>query len=824
MRTITKTALLLALALTVASASRAAADDLDLLLSGRAVMQPAIRLASDDDLPDPTVDHPADRKDQRLAQPAQVFDATPQYMAFQPPAPAPAQPLQPVAPTQPLPNQPETSTPTGGNQEPLSLAELEKFAGPATSNVTAPDAAAPGKPDITAGITAAQGGEAVQAQHRSETAYDPVIRGFHTGEIYGDIDSAYWFAARPDLDTMFSKVDPVLVRNIIIIPGPFDVSFGPAFSFVDVQTEPVMRSKDGCFDSNYETVANYRTNGSQWSTRQIVNGGAGDWGFRLSAGVAMGSDYTAGNGQKIPSAYNNYDEEAQFSYDLGPSTKIDIGYLRFDQSETQYPGRLFDIDHLGTDAFDVKLHNDDVGSEMTKWTFAAWSNRTDFQGSIHPHPEFPTVERLEAAVDLFEGIYDPAVGPQTKIFGTTSGNVLSSGLRAGQQWGDTDCAHIDTGADFRFLQQRIAENLQVYSPGGDFFPNSGVPTSHFVDPGVYADYVVPWSSCLKTSIGARYDYTQAHASDGEINDPNLFTTNDIGDDLTKRESLWAAYVTEEAKLTQNWTLRAGVGHSETPPTLIELYADKAFIGIAQSGFTRVIGDPQLGAERGWMIDASIESNYDQFRSKLSGYYTWVNNYITLEDGAVGAPPFSSARLVNFVPTRLATLEGFEWTGEYDVSPCFSPFARMAYVYGTDQVLHTALNDIPPLTSQFGVRWHDPAKNRQWQVEFFGRADYAQDHPGYIRSSFTPGGIAQFEQPTPGFVVWNIHSYYYCTDNFRLVAGIDNILDRTYIQALDLRLIGPQASTTPPPNGTQVYPNSYVYEPGISFYFGFDWKY
>ncbi len=809
-------------------APHAKAEDIDLLLNGPERVLPQLRLASLDDIvPDYPDASPKLRKERRLPEVVDVFDGAARFTAFQPPAPAPTQPLQPIAPTQPLqpttPNQPGAPTPGETGQSPISIKELETLAGGAGSAVVAPQTAAPGAPDIVAGLAAAQGGETVSAQHRSETSYDPVIRGYYGGQIYSSADSAYWFPARPDLDTALSKLDPALVQSITVIPGPYGVQYGPGLTFIDVQTAPTTRSKNGCFETTYDTLGTFRTNGSQYSAREIVNGGSGDWGFRLSAGVANGADYRAGNGQKIPSAYNNHDEMAEFGYDLSPSTRLEVAYLRFDQLETQYPGRVFDIDNLGTDAFNVKLVNDDVGSQLTKWSLSAWSNRTGYRGTIHQHPEFPTIERFEAALDIEAG-QDPFLGVQSVITGNTSGNALSSGIRWGQQWGDTDSVHFDTGTDFRFLQQRIAEHLNITppDPANFFTADSGVPTSHLVDPGLYAEIVVPWTCCLKSNIGARYDYVQTHASAGELADPNLFTSNQFVDaDLNQRDSLWAAYITNEAKLTQNWTARLNLGHAENPPTLLERYSNLAFVGIAQSAFTRLIGDANLRPERDWQIDLSLEAEFDNFRGKVSGYHAWINDYITYSDAFVSSPPFfPSARILNFLPTRLATLTGFEWTGEYDATCCLSPFARMSYVYGVDQEIHTALPSIPPLSSQFGVRWHDPNKNRPWQVELFGRADYRQDHVGVIRSSQDPSGLTALELPTPGFLVWNIHAYYNYTPNFKLVCGIDNIFNRTYLQALDLRLGGPQVS----PNGPSVFPTSFVYEPGISGYFGFDWKF
>jgi iron complex outermembrane receptor protein len=354
---------------------------------------------------------------------------------------------------------------------------------------------------------------------------------------------------------------------------------------------------------------------------------------------------------------------------------------------------------------------------------------------------------------------------------------------------------------------------------GPFADN--VPTSYMWNPGSYVQWTMPWTCYLKSDVGFRYDFVQTNARLGELG-PEFVTNSNLTPPFNEGDSLYAAYITNELKLDKGLTVRLGLGHSEAPPTLLERYSNGVFVGIGQDGFTKLIGDPTLKPALDTQVDAALVADYDCWRGKAGAYYAWINDYITYTDDLVFGPTFPSARTFRFANTRLATLTGFELAGEYDLNCCLSPFGRMAYVYGVDQELHASLPDIPPLDTVFGIRWHDPCKDRKWQVELFGRADYRQTHVGYIPSSSSPGLIPVGE-PTPGFLVWNIHAYYYYNKNLKFIAGIDNIFDRTYIQALDLRLSGP--FTAPPSSGgTAIFPTSFVYEPGFSPYLGLEWKY
>jgi iron complex outermembrane receptor protein len=113
----------------------------------------------------------------------------------------------------------------------------------------------------------------------------------------------------------------------------------------------------------------------------------------------------------------------------------------------------------------------------------------------------------------------------------------------------------------------------------------------------------------------------------------------------------------------------------------------------------------------------------------------------------------------------------------------------------------------------GIRFHSPDKMRKWEIEFAARIVNTQNRLGAVHDEFAASGYTTIEQQTPGFAVWHISSYWNYTKNLRLVAGIDNLFDRTYQEHLDLRLSGP---TGYPADTTRVL------APGFTPYFGVNW--
>ena len=60
---------------------------------------------------------------------------------------------------------------------------------------------------------------------------------------------------------------------------------------------------------------------------------------------------------------------------------------------------------------------------------------------------------------------------------------------------------------------------------------------------------------------------------------------------SQNDMLLASYLTGEVELTQQWTVRSGLGYAERVPDLVNRYADGVFLGILQNGFSKVVGFP-----------------------------------------------------------------------------------------------------------------------------------------------------------------------------------------------------------------------------------------
>ncbi len=747
-------------------------------------------------------------------------------------APAPVAPMiQPPSSVIPLLEQPvipETGAPgLGGFQEAIELAR-RNISGPGNvmgGGETGTKVAT----DLAGALQESSSIQSVDVQRRSPIALDPHVRGYKYGQIYAQADGVFWTPARLDLDTMLNKIDPGMIQSVAVIPGPYGLRYGPGLAFIDVQRVPTPRYDT--FQSDFDSTLSFRTNGGQVNGREIVTAGGPDYGLRASYGIRKGSDYFAGNGLKIPSSYLSQDLWAEYSHDINPNQRVDVSYMRMDQGYTEYPAQFFNINDLATYGFQARVVDTDPSAPWAKLSVETWYNSTRFDGSTANKRQghFPELQRVDFALFReFNGVPPTVPIPRTiEDTSSTDGNVFSSGARAGVVFGDPEDSHVNVGADFRYLGQRINEHFTVdttFLPGfGDPSFHTNMPRAWSADPGAYAEWSNPITDTWTAIVGARVDFVSTRARFEDVNPDGILASKlTTPGDLEQYDTLYAFYYTNKWKLSENWSLTGGFGHGQRPPTLIERYADGLFLSLAQSGYTRMVGDPFLKPERDWQVDVGLAVQHDDWRAGARFYHAWVQDYVTFADEAVGG--FADARLLHFFNTPLATLAGVELNWEYDLTPRLTPFASMNYTEGRDRTIHEPLPSIPPMDSLFGIRLHDSDKGRRWGIELAARVVNTQDLLGTIRT----GGATELttiEERTPGFTVYNVRGYWNVKKNLSLIGGIDNLLDKTYQEHLDLRLRGPEESA---PGAGDSFADvtgqgpTRVWSPGFTPYVGVNW--
>ena len=650
--------------------------------------------------------------------------------------------------------------------------------------------------------------QSVNIQRRSTIAFDPRVRGFHIGQVWAQGEGVYWNPVRPDLDSMLARLDPKLIDDIRVVPGPYTARYGPGFAFIDANLADTPRYCD-CPQSHNRFGYIYRMNGGQNYAVDTFYGGGADYGYIFNYTYRSGADYLAGNGQRIPSDYLVNNVTGQLGWDLSSGARLEMRYDWLLQQHTQIPGQFFDLDKLQTNAFLVSLIDDSRTAAWTQMRLDAWHHNTPARGRVRNEGVFQVQDRVEAALE------DELDEPVVDFGGTTNARLVSSGGRWEFTFGEQESMQLITGVDLRHQRQQIQENFEVTNDVGTtlltIFPTQ-LPRSEMFNPGIYAELEVPMANWWTANLGTRVDYV--HTTTAGIDPQN--TSQPFPDQLTQDDTLYMAYLMNEFKINDCWTATVGFGEALRSPTLLERYADGVFVSIIQSGFTRVIGDSTLDPERLWQIDAGLSVDNGNTRASVNAYHSWIIDYITFRGFVVRDP--TGARLIRYISTPLATLTGFEAKGEYDLASNWTAIGAMHYVEGQDQTLDAPLWGISPLEGIVGLRWHTADDPNYLGAELLVRMVDKQDRLGVLRlGNLTDVGQETFELPTAGFTTINIRGYWNPSENLRFIAGIENLFDVTYLQHLDNRLGGDTV-------GGDTFPAAFAYAPGITPYIGVDWEF
>lgn len=672
----------------------------------------------------------------------------------------------------------------------------------------------------------------VEVQHRTPAYSDPRVRGYRASQIATWGDHGYFEPARQDLDTAVSKFDANSIRDVLVLKGPYSVRLGPGFAFLDIVTFDSPRATEGRdWELHGRSFGRYQINGQRMEGLQSASFGAVDWGIRATYDISVGNDYEDGHDQKVPSSYNSQFISYAAGVDLTPNSHIEFKGLRVIQQNVEFPGLFFDLNRLNTEAYSVRLIVDNQ-SYFDRLTADVWYNTTTANGDTHQGAKQAFLNPLISA-------QIPAAGaPGTAMvmdFSTTDFAQLSRGYRLGMEWGKKDEAQIGLGTDLNVLTQGLNEHVRFLpvdatvntdaatggtGPGDPFLRQDlGIPLSRMVDPGVYLDGRVPVGPRFTMHAGLRGDWATSTSHSRFITgnyvlQPNppalpgqpagqpvtsfnttLFSVRPDDFNVDRSFDLVSTCVNMEYAIDEHLTALVGFGFAQRPPTLTELYSNGAFIALLQQGLNRTVGDPHLQPERDKQFDVGVRGNWGWVRGGVSGFYAWVENYITFD--LITAQGSDLSQVV-FANTDEASLAGGEMFAEVDVLTWLTPFITVSYVQGRDlahlsnsrplTVLGTplsssrriddteALPGIPPLELRSGVRLHQAGAQPRYSLEFSARSVMGQN---FVADSLN-------ELPTSGFTIFDLRGYWQPRDNVLLTSGFENLGNKFYREHLDPR--------------------------------------
>ncbi len=810
--------------------------------------------------------------------------------------PVPPQPT--VAPAAPAPVAPAPTPAAGGSSSTVQVSAPEAGGEPVALAAGSQPTQALNASDLGGLLSKSDQATGVEVQRRNAISSEPRVRGLRNGQYLALGDGVPYYPGRLDLDTPVSKFYPAMVRDVQVIRGPFTSLLGPGFAFINIGTVNAPRSKGNCTEYHGVSSLGYQTNGEQYNALQIVSAAGPNWGFRGSYNILQGNDYADGNGNNIPASYLSNNFNVALGYDLSEDVTLELKGLRSFQSNLEFPGLYFDVDASDSEAYNARLTARNFGP-FDVFTTDLWYNVSTTSGSTRGARKQQFVNQLLrfAFEEPFlprdangrPQLTNPATGASNlrgfafQDMSTTRFAERSIGYRFTGQWGNlVDELTLSMGTDLNVFGQGLVENIAFRQLAGPTITTSdgsnvitqqqSIPNANSFNPGLFLEAMLPVNDRLKLKSGGRLDYVRTSSNarliTGNVDlfgdpqnpgvsmtqgrfqlDPSVYSVdpspisqfpgevNPFTRQLDRDFALLAGFATAEYKVAENTTLFLGYGYAERAPIITELYANGPFLGVLQTGTSRLIGDPNLSKERMHQFDVGLRYDTDYLKFGISGYYALINDYITYDANRISA--LGALSQLTYSNTDLATLAGTELYLQANVTKWFSPFATISYVQGIDQthvdnrrgtvftrvdangttftsrldssrrrdpatgVFATdtePLPQIPPMETRLGFRIHNPQDTPKWQLEVSTRIVNGQNA---IATSLG-------EVRTPGFTTIDLRGFYQVSKNFLITGGVENLGDRFYREHLD-----PIASVLLQQNTGVAVP--LLYRPGTNFF-------
>lgn len=569
---------------------------------------------------------------------------------------------------------------------------------------------------------------------------DPVLRGMFGSRLNILTNDGSMPGACPArMDNPLSYVSPETYDRLVVIKGPQTVLWGPGASAGTIRFE-----RDPTGDRFEDPGVRLNANalaGSFGRNDQVLDviGGASAGYARLSANRSEADDYEDGEGRTVPSSWDKWNADAALGWTPSDGTLLEFSAGAGD-GEARYAGRSMD------------------GSQFERTSYALRFEKTGLTGTLKEVTANVFYNYADHVMDNYT-LRDP--NPMSAMPMPMASNVdrRTTGGRAAARW-QVASLELSAGVDTQDSRHRkrtgMGRNtyqLQPWSTDADLS-----------NAGVFAE--LSWRSHEdgRTVFGGRVD--RSEVTDQRQTAGMMAMPNPTAGEM-RRETLasgFARYERDARDTPITWF--AGVGHAERMPDYWELFSPNMGPMGSVNAFSA------LEPERTTQLDAGLEYRTTRMQAWASVYAGRVEDFILFTYTSGGM--MGSTSRVDQVD---AEVRGGETGVELRLWPRWKAGATLAYSWAENRDTGTALPQIPPLDARFTLAYD----NSRWSAGLLLRAV-----DGQSRVAPGQGNVVGLDLgKTGGFAVLSMNGSYRVSSQISLAAGIDNLLDRSYAEHLNL---------------------------------------
>ncbi|ALD46850.1 MULTISPECIES: TonB-dependent copper receptor [Serratia] len=565
---------------------------------------------------------------------------------------------------------------------------------------------------------------------------DPVFRGMFGSRLKILTDGSEMLGACPSrMDAPTSYISPESFDLLTITKGPQTVLWGPGSSAGTVRFE---RERPRFDKPGIKGNASVLTGSNgRWDENIDASLGAEQGYLRVMANKSRANDYQDGTNTRVPSRWDKWNGDLALGWTPDADTLLEVTMGR-GNGEARYAGRSMDGSQFKRESLGMRVEKSNIGEVLDK---------------------------LEAQVYYN---YANHVMDNVTLRSPGSGGMGGHGGHGGMNMGGHGGHMMSSGMTMQLDRRTVGGRVMGTWQWQDVKLESGLDTqtnthrsmsrgswekdAQFNSYGAFGELTWSTSDQDKLIGGARLDRT-------------LVENFRSGRDVERSDTLPSGFMRLEHTLAElPLMLYAGVGYTERFPDYWELFSPKLGPNGSKDPFSNV------KSEKTTQLDIGAQYNGKRFNGWVSAYVGRVDDFILFKYDPHNAR-LSQADNVN------ANIMGGEMGMGYQLSEHWKTDASLAYSWGKNTSDGRPLPQIPPLEARLGLTY----EYGDWSGTGLWRLVSSQHRVAINEGNVVGKDFAE----SAGFGVLSANAAYKVNKNVKLSAGLDNILNKTYSEHLNL---------------------------------------
>jgi len=567
---------------------------------------------------------------------------------------------------------------------------------------------------------------------------DPLFRGMAASRLNILIDGEHILGGcgmRMDPPTAY--VFPDTFDKVSLIKGPQSVEHGPGASAGTVlfERKPTYFRQPGAEFKAAVTGASF----NRYDTYVDAKAGTPLGYVQVQATEAASGDYEDGDGTQVNSAYRRRSLSASVGWTPDEHTRLELSAIE-SRAKAAYADRTMD---------GSKFDRSNVGLKFEKTHMSGVLNAVEAQVYYN---------YVDHVMDNYTLRTPTSTPMSSNPDRETTGGRVAVTLRP------DDVHKIVLGVD---QQTNIHTLRKSGMPDGDLVsPYTSQPRmedARFHNLGLFGEVTHVLSDAQRVVAGLRQDQWEARDRRATLSSGMTDLGANPTANQTRDKTLHSGFLRYEHDLGEHTQSYIGLGYTERAPDYWELFSKEALNSI--SAFDGV------KPEKTTQLDLGVTHQEGPWDTFASAYISQVQDYILVQS-KVSKGARTGITIARNVDART-------WGGEvgahYKVTPQWTALGSLAYVNGQNRTDDRALGQIPPLEARLGLNWQRGA----WSAGSLLRL-VASQH----RYAVNEGNIVgQDLGRTGGFGVASLNGSYAWSKAIKLSAGVDNLFNKTYAEAI-----------------------------------------